>query len=346
MKALIYYGPKNIKLEEIPMPEAKGKDVVIKVKRAGICGSDLTAYLHDGHGVGILMKGEYGHDGQFGHELTGVVHQIGSEVRDIKVGDRVFVNPTVCKRNGMMGCDMAGAFSEYMVVEDARYGYNLFRLSDDVSFDEAVVIEPLSVGTHGKNCIDVRPHENVVIYGAGTIGLCVLSALSASGCHNIVIVDTKKERLRMAEEMGAATYSPESGEKFIEFLERVFGSAADQFGQVKANVDAYIDCAGAPGILDEIISLAKNGAKVSIVAVYKRTADFNAAGFLSSEMTMKGSCGFQYADMMEAFQNVNCHRTDAYRIVTHHFAHADIEKAFEFAADPAAGGIKVVIDYE
>lgn len=345
MKALIYYGPKDLKVEEVPTPTATGKDVLVKVERAGICGSDLTAYLYDGMGVGILRKGQFGHDGQFGHEMVGTVCQLGEEVQGIQVGDRVFINPTVAKRSGMMGCDIAGAFSEYTVVEDARYGYNLFKLADDVSFDEAVVIEPLSVGTHGKNCINVRPSDNVVIYGAGTIGLCTLNACVAMGCKNPVVVDMNQQRLELVEKMGGTGYCPSRDGKIMDFLVKQYGPVFDQFGQPRTNVDAFIDCAGAAPIPNEIISLAKNKARVSVVAIHKRPCEMNLAGLLSNEMTLKGSCGFELADAVEAFNNVNGHRTAAPQIVTHHFPHEKAVEAFAFAADPTSGAIKVVIDY-
>lgn len=345
MKALIYYGPKQLKLEEIPTPEPGSKDVLVKVARAGICGSDLTAYLRDGMAVGILYKGQFGHDGQFGHEMVGTVCRVGAEVQGIREGDRVFINPTVAKRSGMLGCDIAGAFSEYTVVEDARYGYNLFRLADDVSFDEAVVIEPLSVATHGKNCIGVRPSDNVVIYGAGTIGLCALNACLAVGCRAPVVVDMNEQRLELVEKMGGAGYSPNRDGNLMDFLVRRYGPVSDPFGQPRTNVDAFIDCAGAPPILSEIIGLAKSKARVAVVAIYKRPAEVNVAGLLSNEMTLRGSCGFEREDAVEAFNNVNGHRTAAPQIVSHHFRHEDAVQAFEFAADPRNGAIKVVIDY-
>lgn len=346
MKALIYYGPKDIKLEEVPMPEAGSKDVLVKIERAGICGSDLTAYLYDGMGVGILRKGQFGHDGQFGHEMVGTVSQLGSEVEGIEVGDRVFINPTVCKRNGMLGCDVAGAFSEYTVVEDAKYGYNLYKLDDDCSFDEAVVIESLGVGTHGKNRIQVRPSDKVLIYGAGTIGLCALNACLAVGCQDVVVSDMNAQRLEMVKEMGGIPFNSAVDGDLKEFLMNLHGPVYDTFGQAKTAIDAFIDCAGAAPILPEIVSLAKAKSRVAIVAVYKRPAELNAVGLLSNEMTVKGCCGYETEDIVEAFNNVNKHRTEIPKIVTHHFKHEDAVKAFEFAAYPAAGGIKVVIDYE
>ncbi len=345
MKALIYYGTGKLKIEDRPIPEIGSKDVLVKVARAGICGSDLTAYLSDGMKVGILYKGQFGHDGQFGHEMTGTVEKVGEDVKEVHPGDRVFVNPTVCKKNGMLGCDIAGAFSEYVQVEDAAYGYNLMKLADDVSFDEAVVIEPLAVGTHGKNCIHVKPHENVVIFGAGTIGLCTLNAVLAVGCQKPVVVDMNRERLALAKKMGADVYHPDMGE-LKEFLQKHFGTVINPFGMPNPDVDAFIDCAGAGSIIDQIIGLAKEKARVAVVAVYKTNIEISAATLLSSQLTIKGSCGFEREDLVEAFQNINTHRTTVPQIVTHHFAHADAVEAFRFAADPKSGAIKVVIDYE
>lgn len=346
MKALIYYGPQSVKLEEIPMPIPGKKDVLVKIARAGICGSDLTAYRQDGLGVGILKKGQFGHDGQFGHEMVGTVYELGEEVEGIQVGDRVFINPTVCKKSGMLGCDIAGAFSEYVVVEEAKYGYNLFQLSDACSFDEAVIIEPLGVGTHGKNRIDVCPSDKVMIYGAGTIGLCTLSACLAAGCQKVVVSDVNEQRLQMVEKMGGIPYSHAKNGSLKQFLLELHGPVYDTFGQEKTAIDAFIDCAGVPSVLPEIITLAKEKSRIAIVAVYKRPAELNAAALLSNEMTLKGCCGYEMKDIMEAFHNVNQHQTKISEIVTHHFKQKDAEQAFAFAADVNTQGIKVVIDYE
>nr|WP_288860534.1 zinc-binding dehydrogenase [uncultured Faecalicatena sp.] len=346
MKALIYYGPKDIRMEERPMPECGEHDVIVKVARAGICGSDLKAYLYDGMSVGILYNGQFGHDGQFGHEMVGTVYQVGSKCKEIKAQDRVFINPTSCKRNGMMGCDIADAFSEYVLVEEAAYGYNLLKLADDISFDEAVVIEPLAVGTHGKNCIHVKPHENVVIYGAGTIGLCTLNAVLAIGCQKPVVVDMNRERLLLAKKMGAVIYHPEEQEDLEDFLKKQFGVAVNPFGFEKPDVDAFIDCAGAGNVLGQIINVAKETARIAVVAIYKHPIELDAAAVLAGRLTLQGSCGYEMPDIIEAFHNINSGRTQTPEIVTNHFKHTDFIEAFEMAADPLSGAIKVVIDYE
>ena len=113
-----------------------------------------------------------------------------------------------------------------------------------------------------------------------------------------------------------------------------------------ANVDAFIDCAGAKPILNQIIDIAKEHARISVVAIYKQNVEVNFAKVLSSQLTIVGSCGYENADIIEAFNNINTHRTDTPKIVTHHFKHKDIIEAFEFAANPKSGAIKVVIDYD
>lgn len=346
MKALIYYGPRNIRLEELPKPVPGPKDVIVKVMRAGICGSDVKAYIDNGASVGIFPKGTFGLDGQMGHEMVGIVDEVGSEVQDISAGDRVFVNPTVCKRSGMMTCDMSGAFSEYVHVEDAAYGYNLLKLSDETSFDAAVMTEPLSVATHGKNQAEVRPHEHVVIYGAGTIGLCALEACLSVGCKAPVVVDVNQDRLKVVKKLGGTPFDPTAGTPLTEFLFGHFGCVVSPFGDKTVDVDAYIDCAGAAGIIDDIVKMSKPQARVAVVAVYKKPVTFDMVRLGSSEITIRGSLGYRNSDVLEAYQNIDSHRNHVDTLVTHQFPHDKIVEAFETASNPKSGAIKVVINYE
>lgn len=346
MKALIYYGPGKLALEERAIPEIGETDVLVKLTRAGICGTDLTAYRVGGITTGVLAKGEFGHDGQFGHEMVGVVEKVGTKVKDVQVGDRVFINPTTAKRTGMLGCSIAGAFSEYVNVEDAAYGYNLLKLPDTASFDDTIIIEPLSVGTHAKNVIHVQPHEKVVIYGAGIIGLCTLAACLAIGCVEPVVADLNADRLLEVEKLGGTPYRIGSDQPIEDFLGQHFGVVLNEFGQPGVDVDAFIDAAGAKTIPNEIIHMAKKGARLSIVAIHKADAAMDAAQILSKELIVRGSCGYTPSDVLEAFNHAVYKRTEIADIVTHHFPIDQALEAFATANDPATGAIKVVIDYQ
>lgn len=346
MKSVIYYEPEKVEVEERPQPTAGAGEVVVKIACAGICGTDVTAYRFGGKQVGIFAPGEMGSDGQFGHEMVGTVCEIGEGVKDVQVGDRVFVNPMVCKKMGMLRCDSAGAFSQYVVVEDAAYDYNMLKLDDSMSFEDSVLIEPLSVGTHGKNVVNVQPDEHVVVYGAGTIGLCALSALLNMGVKNPVVVDYAAPRLEYVKEMGGVPFNPSTDGDLCEFLKNHFGKVISPFMEENVDVDVFMDCAGAQSIMKEIIAMAKQGTRIAIVAVHKKPADFAIANMSEREIMMKGSLGYQMSDVKEAFENIKNEHTKIKMIATHHFPIEDAKEAFATAADPSTGAIKVIIDME
>lgn len=346
MKALIYYAPHDIRLEEMPRPVPGEKDVIVKVMRAGICGSDLKAYLYDGHSVGILCKGEFGVDGQFGHEMVGVVDEVGSAVADVKAGDRVFVNPMVCKRSGMLSCDMSGAFSEYVHVEDAAYGYNLRKLANSTGFDEAVLTEPLGVATHGKNIIGIKPWENVVIFGGGTIGLCALQAALNAGCSKPVVIDHHDNRLKIVEELGGVGFNNAKSPDVAAFLQDHFGYVSTPFGEKKANVDAFLDCAGSDNLVNDIAAMAKPRARIAVLSVYRAPLSLNMDVFGAQELVLSGSLGYADADITESSNNIERNGKALSKIITHTFPIDRAVEAFKVAADKSTGAIKVVINYE
>ena len=200
MKAGIYNGIKQIEMKELPRPTAGDNDAVIRVVKAGICGTDVHAYLAGGDDVGI-------HAGsQFGHELVGVVSEIGKNVTGLRAGDRVTICPTTrrsesCGLNSTEIADMTGAFSEYVYVENSRAGYNVFVLPDSLSFETGVLTEPLSVASHGVAIADLKGSEKAVVYGAGTIGLCAVAALQNKGIRDIIVSDISDSRLEVARRM-------------------------------------------------------------------------------------------------------------------------------------------------
>lgn len=338
MKAGIYYGIKDINVEEIEKPVIGEKDVLVKNVRAGICGTDLTAYRYGGEPVAIYPHNE------FGHEMVGIVVEVGKDVENIQVGDRVFVNPVTCKKEGKMKCDTAGAFSEYVCVEEAKLDYNLFKLSDDLSFDEAVVIEPFAVGTHGKNIVGTTKNDHVVIYGAGTIGLCALAAVVAQGNKKVAIIDNNELRLNIAQELGGIPVNF-SKDDVQEKLKSIFGTVFG-LGKEVADVDVVIDCAGAQNILVDTINHAKDSVKISLLATAQSAPTIYPAMIMANEVMIKGSCGYTIADIQEVIDNLNHKTTTLPRIVTHHFTLNQLKEAFAFANDPANHSIKVVIDFE
>ena len=342
MKGAIYHGEYDITIEELDYPECGPKDVILQVKRAGICGSDLSAWRST---EGGNMAGIY-EDFQMGHEMVGLIHEVGSDVTDIQVGDRVWVNPTRCKREGKIYCDVAGAFSEYVGVEDAAWGWNLHRLPDDVSWDEGVIIEPFAVGTHGKNRVCTKPDENVVIFGAGTIGLSALCAAVAQGNKNVVVSDVRDDRLEIVNKLGGVGFNSATDSLF-KFLKSHFGEVENPYGfGTVPNVDVFIDAAGAPPILETFAQCAKWQSRLSVLAVYKKNIPLDLSVLVGKQTEIYGACMYTDTDIAEVFDNITNHRTGIPSIVTHRFKHEDIVEAFKTADDIDTGAIKVIIDYD
>ena len=354
MNALIYYGIRDVRLEERPVPECGPEDVIVRIMRAGICGSDVTAYLHGGRNMNILEGRE------FGHEMVGYVCKIGERVRDIAEGDRVFVEP-VHTAATPMEANMAGGFSQYVKVPHAAWEKNLYRLPDSLSYDDAVLTEPLSVSTHGKNRAAVKPEEKVLIFGSGPIGLGVAAALLAQGNTCVAIVDKDPHRLSCAERMGIHPIWSTSNdlENLKNQLEQYFGTVENVnhrviFGednqvQVCENpvldVDAVFDCAGNAAFVDEFIRHAKQYSRLCDIAVHRAVTPVRFHELMSTQCALMGSRGYEHDDIMEAIGNLAVGKVNVPQMISHCFPLSRAPEAFAVAADPAQS-VKVILDME
>src|SRR5215212_1987987 len=137
MKGTIYHGVGHVQLIDLPEPTPTANDVVVKVIASGICGTDSTEY--NVKNTGAVLPGH-----QFGHEFAGTVADVGSDVTGIRVGMRVTVKPLTATRAGRRNSCMVGGFSEYMLVEDAAVGYNIYPLPQELSFEDGALVEPFS----------------------------------------------------------------------------------------------------------------------------------------------------------------------------------------------------------
>lgn len=352
MKALIYHGIRDIRLEEKELPICGPDDVIVRNMRAGICGTDITGYLYGGEKVAIYPGRE------FGHEMVGYVYEKGKNVTGVDIGTRVFVEPASSAVNPYEA-DMAGAFSQYTRVHNAKVGYNLYILPDNLSYDDAVLIEPYSVAAHGKNTALVKPEENVLIVGAGTIGLCALSSLIAQGNKKVAVLDIDDKRLEIAEKIGGVGFNSLKGAEFLrKFLEDYFGILKNsnhriitEGGEMKVevnsviNFDVIIDCAGIPDTVDTFLKHAKQHARLCCVALHKNKIPISFHEIMSTQCVIMGSRGYYRNDIEEVISNLSRKNTKVTEIITNKYPLEDALKAFETAADPASA-IKVVLDME
>lgn len=335
MKSAIYYGVQDVRVEERPIPTVGPTDVLVKVLRAGICGSDVGIYMHGGENYGLFPGSP------FGHEMVGEVVEKGSMVgSDISIGDRVFVDPVMSQRGGIAGSIMAGAFSEYALVQDAKVGVNLYQLDKNMDLDKAVIIEPMSVGVQGAVAFQPKVTDKAVVLGAGPIGLSAAAGLIGRGLKTVIVVDINEARLEKAQKLGAKTINTKM-ENLKDKLIEICGAFPGYFPL--PDVDLYVDAAGAPSLLAEVFGYARYGAKYAIIAVFGQVT-LPGQPFIAAQPIIYGSQGYTHDTIVEVIDHLSQNKTDIASIVTNKFKHSEMNEALKYAA--SGKGIKVIIDYE
>ncbi|HBP37195.1 MAG TPA: alcohol dehydrogenase [Clostridiales bacterium] len=257
--AVYLTAPSQMEFREIPAPDIKPDEVLVKLAAVGICGSDVHYYTHGRIGDFIV---EYPFI--LGHECAGTVVSKGDAVTNLQVGDRVALEPGVpcgrcefCLGGHYNLCPdirffatppVQGCLMNY-VAHQAQFA---FKLPDQVSFIEGALVEPLAIGISAALTGGVRLGDTVLIFGAGCIGLVTLLAAQAYGATQVIVVDTIDKRLDVARKIGAVTFNAKSGDVLAEVKRLTGGQGAR----------VVIDCAGANATLIQSVQAAKAGGSV------------------------------------------------------------------------------------
>ena len=333
MKLLNIHGVGDVRLDDYTRPEAGPKDVVVKMKAVGICGSDLS-YIKIG---GIVPGGVT----PLGHEGAGEVMEVGAEVSGIAVGDAVIVNPMMTPSNiGSGGPE--GAFTPELLVREARLGASILPIPAGIPYDVAAMCEPLAVAMHGVNRADVKAGDKVVVFGCGPIGLGMILWLVDRGVTDVVALDLAPERRARALALGAqAAFDPAEVDLRAE-LARLHGEVPS-YGRVGVGTDAFIDAAGAPGILTDVIMMAKFHAKLVITAAYMKPIEFPVGRMLTSEMTITTAVGYP-TEMPEVIAAMPRLKDRIASMISHRLPFEQVMEGLEVAATPQSA--KVMIEFE
>lgn len=282
MKAAVWYGGEDIRLEEITSPELGTHDVRIQVQWCGVCGTDVH-----------IIRGEFPvwqPPTILGHEYSGVVVEIGSQVTTVAVGDRVTVDPSgavcgsceFCRGGQQHFCPqrriLRGAFAEYTVVPEKT----VYTIPDRIDFQRAALIEPVSCAVHAVELAELRPGEKVLVLGGGPIGLLLTTILKHAGAAWVILSEPVAERRKLAEQMGAdVTVDPRQ-----ENIETV---VADYTGGLGPHT--IFEAVGLPQTFAQAIDLARRGGKCVMVGMSPPTARVSIAPytFFWKELKVLGS---------------------------------------------------------
>jgi (R,R)-butanediol dehydrogenase / meso-butanediol dehydrogenase / diacetyl reductase len=335
MKVLNIHGEGDVRLDPYERPPAGPKDVVVKMKAVGICGSDLS-YIK----MGGIMRPENGVT-PIGHEGAGEVLEVGAEVEGVTPGQPVIINPMMTPSNiGSGGPE--GAFTEELLVREARLGENLLPIPDGIPYDVAAMCEPLAVAMHGVNRAEVKPGDRVVVFGCGPIGLGMLLWLVDRGITDVVALDLAEERLERARALGVqAALNPTKVDLRVE-LARLHGEVPS-YGRVGVGTDAYIDAAGAPNILSDVIMMAKLHARLVITAAYMKPLEFPVGRMLTSEMTITTAVGYP-TEMPEVIAAMPRLKDKIAAMISHRVRFDEVLDGLKIAATPQSA--KVMVEFE
>jgi len=350
MKAAIYYGPHDIRVEEIERPEAGDDGIVVKVRAAGVCGSDLHSYKVAREGTPTERRAR-------GHEVAGDVVEVGANVKDVEVGDRVWTWPILpcfecewCKEEGykknylkcsnikMAGRGLHGGFAEYLWVplvvlpqEDTDILPSVIKLPETMSYQDGVLIEPVTVGVNALNKAEAKTDDVVVVLGAGIIGLGTVIKAKDLGAAKIIVSDISEKRLQAAKELGAnLTLNPTEED----IVKRVMEETSDK------GADVVVETAGKPVTFLQSVDMVRRGGKIMIVAIYEESFEFNPTSFVHKAIR---TIGCIEADWTESFRLIKAGKVKDKQVVSHVFPLDRINEAFETAINTKES-IKVMIE--
>lgn len=336
MKAAIYYGQKDVRIEEREMPFAGDNDIVIQNLYASICGTDVAVYTHGpntGHRISV--------GGEFGHEMVSKVVQVGKNVRDIEVGRIVYPYPRLAKGDPRRA-GTVGGFSEYVLIPNAELSKQVYAVPDSIETKVACLIEPFTVGFRAARRSLPQKGENAIVFGAGTIGIAAAIGLKHFGCDKVMLCDHSDFRLEKAKELGFATCN-NSREDLKEAAMAYFGTAPSRFGAT-ADVGIYIDAAGAESILELYQSMGKIESRMVVVAVRAGKRPVDVLEMTYSQHALIGSGGYMPEDVADVMTVMAQKKWDIGSIITDTFSLELLPQAIERAAD-VDHALNVVIAY-
>lgn len=336
MRAAIYNGKRDILLTELPTPKAGDNDIVIKNIYSSICGTDVAVYTHGpntGHKITV--------GSEFGHETVSEVVEVGKNVSGINVGDIVYPYPLLAKGDTSRAGTIGG-FSEYILVPNAEFNKQVYKVSDKITPKTACLIEPFTVGCRAARRSMPHAGENAIVFGAGTIGIAAAIALKYFGCGKVMICDISDFRLDIAKKLGFETCNSKK-ENLKDAAENIFGTAYSLSGTT-ADVDIYIDAAGAPELIETYQSMGKIRARLVVVAVLAGKRPIDVLNMTYAQHAIIGSGGYMPEDVRDVMRIMESGRWDIESIITHDFPWERLTDAIETAAD-VQHSLNVVVHY-
>ena len=342
MRQAILVAPKQIEFKQVEAPKAadlQPHQVLIQVKRIGICGSEIHSYhgLHPATFYPVVQ----------GHEYSAIVKAVGSEVTVCKPGDAITARPQLvcnecapCKRGQYNVCEHLrveafqanGVAQDYFVTTDDR----VVVLPAGMSLDEGAMIEPSAVGAHATSRTDVSG-KNVVVSGAGAIGNLVAQFCKARGAKKVLITDVSDLRLAKARECGLEWTANVLQKPLKEAVQEVFGSEGYQVG---------FEVAGVESSIRSLMETIEKGSDIVVVAVFAKDPALSMFHLGEHELRLIGTMMYRHEDYQTAVDFVSQGIVNLKPLISNRFAFEEYDDAYQFIDANKATTMKVIIDFD
>jgi L-iditol 2-dehydrogenase len=344
MKSIILSGINKMEVVDTKMPVIQhSNDVLIKMKKVGVCGSDMH-YFRTGRIGSQIVKYPF----VVGHEGTGIVVETGKDVKKVKPGDNIVIEPAVfcgvcdqclnnrkntCRNLKFLGCpgQLEGCLSEYIVMPET----SCFPFDDTLSHDKAVLAEPLSIGIYSVEIANPAKNAKIAILGAGPIGLSILFALKNKGFNKIYMTDIIDSRVEYAHKAGAIWAGNPEKTNILKYI----------LENEPLQLDIVFECCGKQEAAENAINLLKPGGKLIIVGI----PEFDNWNFPADIIRRKElsiiNIRRQNECLDKAIKALSEDKTNFEKMITHHFDFHFTASAFELVSNYKDGVIKAVIDF-
>jgi threonine dehydrogenase-like Zn-dependent dehydrogenase len=333
MKAAVLRGPNDIRIEEAADPVLEPDGIIIRVRACGICGSDLHIYKQSGQEGTI-----------FGHEFSGDVIQVGSQVTDLAIGERVSAigfrpcgkcfwcsrgKAHRCSDLALVGYQLPGAMAEYVSIPAARVGRNVFKLPDNLSYEVGATIEPLSIALFSVRKAQPKETDTAVVFGAGIIGLNSIQVLRSMRLSKILATGRRPARLQAAKTCGASLALESDSEVIKTIMEATSGLGAD----------LAVECAGVQETFDQAVEVVRGGGRIMLVGIFEKPLTWDPLKVISKNISLAGCLGGNFPGAIDLLQKG---LVDTSPLISHAFSLDKAQEAFQVQLrNPEA--IKVII---
>lgn len=343
MKASVCYKQNDLRTEDLPIPEISDNEVLIKMLACGLCGTDIQKIRGDSVNKPTVL----------GHEVVGEIVKKGKNVSKFEIGDRVITaihvpcftchycnkgHYTICEQFRTNNID-PGGFAEFIRIPELHLNHLTHKVSNNVTDEEATLIEPIACCLHGLKQADIRPNDSVLIMGAGTIGILHAQLAKIKGANKVIVSDMSEFKLQKALKVGC-DYAINIKEKNI----------IDEVNKITdgQGVDVIVIAAGVSSLVADAVNMVRRAGKIIVFSGFDKNklVTLDVSRFFKDEISIIGTYSVTPYEFPEALDLLEKRKLNTEEMITHVYPLKKLSEAIDISTNPGQPVLKVIIKAE